>query len=256
MSGIVLVLVLIPVVVLLALAGLVLVRKVVPPERLTRHTDVAGYVYAVIGVLYAVILAQVVIAAWEQYQDARDMAVREAYAVLNLDRLSRSWPEQEREAVRTVLFAYAEEVVQIEWPAMAQGIYNQSPHSAMLRQLWETYDSIGRGAQGASATYATSLDQLDNLDEARRNRMLLAVSNLPQTMTMTLLVGAVVTVGFSYLFAVESGWLHGLMTASLAVLVALLLLLEFQLSTPFQGIDSIEPTAMQGVLAEMQAVAD
>jgi hypothetical protein len=43
--------------VLVALLGLALVRRTVPYDRLTQHTDVAGYVYAVIGVIYAVILA-------------------------------------------------------------------------------------------------------------------------------------------------------------------------------------------------------
>ena len=55
--------------VLLALLNEALVRRTVPYERLARHTDVAGCVYAVIGVIYAeVILAQVVIVAWQQYQ--------------------------------------------------------------------------------------------------------------------------------------------------------------------------------------------
>ena len=67
--------------VLLALLGLVLVRRTVPYDRLAQHTDVVGYVYAVIGVIYAVILAQVVIAASQEYQDARTVADDEA----NLD---------------------------------------------------------------------------------------------------------------------------------------------------------------------------
>ena len=64
-------------------------------------------------------------------------------------------------------------------------------------------------------------------------------------MTLTLIIGAIVTVGFSYLFAVEDGWIQGLMTASLATLVALLLLLEYQLDTPYEGVSAIEPTAME-----------
>ena len=54
--------------VLVSLVGLALVRRMVPASRLAQHTDVAGYVYAVIGVIYAVILAFVVIAAWEEYR--------------------------------------------------------------------------------------------------------------------------------------------------------------------------------------------
>ncbi|MDQ3227062.1 MAG: hypothetical protein M3Q50_10590, partial [Chloroflexota bacterium] len=60
-----------------------------------------------------------------------------------------------------------------------------------------------------------------------------------------------VTVGFTYLFAVDDGWIHGLMTASLATMVALLLLLEYQLQTPFAGISAIEPAAMELVRAEI-----
>jgi hypothetical protein len=72
-------------------------------------------------------------------------------------------------------------------------------------------------------------------------------------MTLTLIIGAVVTVGFSYLFAVEEGWIQGLMTASLATLVALLLLLEYQLDTPYGGVSAIEPTAMELVRTEIDA---
>lgn len=79
-----------------ALLGLTIVRRTVSHDRLARHTDVAGYIYAVIGVIYAVILAQVVIAAWEEYRDARTVAAAEADAVLNLARLAETWPDQDR----------------------------------------------------------------------------------------------------------------------------------------------------------------
>lgn len=253
MSGPVILVFFMAAVVLFALIGLLAVRRFVPHERLSQHTDVAGYVYAVIGVIYAVILAQVVVAAWEEYRDARDVAANEAYAVLNLERLSRGWPQAERDAIRVALMSYAEQVVEVEWPAMARGDFGLQSRTEASRQLWSAYDRVGRGPEGDDAKYAASLDQLDNLDEARRNRFLFAESTLPQTMTLTLLIGGIVTVGFSYLFAVEDGWLHGLITASLAVLVALLLLLQYQLDSPFTGVDSIAPTAMQLVLDDIRA---
>ena len=46
--------------VLVSLIGLVLVRRLAPIDELSQHTDVAGYVYPVIGVIYAVVLALVV----------------------------------------------------------------------------------------------------------------------------------------------------------------------------------------------------
>jgi hypothetical protein len=252
MSGVAVFLVIALLIVLVSLAGLALVRRIVPPERLAGHTDVAGYIYAVIGVLYAVILAQVVIAAWGEYQDARTAAANEANAVLNLQRLSRGWSEADHEAVRAGLVEYAQHVVAVEWPELEEGDVMAAINPSPTDRLWSIYDEIGISPAGGTPTFAASLDQLDALDEARRTRFLLAAFGLPQIMSATLLIGGAITVGFSYFFAVQNRWTHVLLTGSLAVMVSLLLLLEFQLETPFEGIDAIEPTAMQVVIQELE----
>lgn len=242
--------------IVLALLGLAVVRRSVSHERLARHTDVAGYVYAVIGVLYAVILAQVVVAAWEEYRDARGVAATEANAVLNLARLAQVWPEEDRRRIHEGLDAYARNVIDVEWPAMAEGRFGPTLETDLVQQLWQAVNEAGVRTENRNPTYAASLEQLDNLDEARRNRVLLGENALPEQMTLTLLIGAVVTVAFSYVFAVDDGWIHGLMTAALATLVALLLLLEYQLETPYEGVAAIEPTAMELVSAEIAAGLD
>jgi hypothetical protein len=52
---------------LVALAGLELVQRLVPAVSRQPHNDVAGFIYAALGVIYAVLLALVVIAVWEEY---------------------------------------------------------------------------------------------------------------------------------------------------------------------------------------------
>ncbi|MBA3450817.1 MAG: DUF4239 domain-containing protein, partial [Chloroflexia bacterium] len=148
--------------------------------------------------------------------------------------------------------AYAGHVVEVEWPAMARGQFDADLHASLIHDLWQAVNGAGARAGNRDPVYAASLQQLDALDGARRSRVLLAEVSLPEAMTLTLLVGAVVTVGFSYLFAVDDGWIHGVMTASLATLVALLLLLEYQLETPFAGVSAIQPTAMELVRAEIE----
>ena len=49
---------------LLALAGFELVHRLVPAVSRQRHNDVAGFIYAALGVIYAVLLARVVISVW------------------------------------------------------------------------------------------------------------------------------------------------------------------------------------------------
>ena len=53
---------------LVALVGFELVQRLVPAVSRQRHNDVAGFIYAALGVIYAVLLALVVISVWEEYQ--------------------------------------------------------------------------------------------------------------------------------------------------------------------------------------------
>jgi hypothetical protein len=54
-----------------AIAGALLVRRWVTVEVLERHNDVAGFIYAVIGVLYAVLLGFTAIIVWERFDEAQ-----------------------------------------------------------------------------------------------------------------------------------------------------------------------------------------
>jgi hypothetical protein len=234
---------------------LALVRRLAPLDQLAQHTEVAGYVYAVIGVIYAVVLALVVIAAWEEYRGAREAVANEASAVLNLARAANGWPAADRVEVESALTAYARQVVDVEWPAMARGDFGPTADTVTVNQLWQVLNAAEESAAAKSASYEVALQQLNDLGEVRRNRLLLGQEGLPVSMAVILIIGAVVTVGFAYLFAVDNGLLHALMISSLAVLVALLLLLQFQLEMPFQGVSAIEPTAMELVLAEIDSGA-
>lgn len=239
--------------VLVSLVGLALVRRLVPIDDLAQHTDVAGYVYAVIGVIYAVVLALVVIAAWEEYRDAREAVANEASAVLNLARAANGWPTGDRDEVESALIAYARHVVNDEWPAMARGDFGPTADTVTVNQIWQALNEADESAAAKSASYEVALQQLDTLSKARGDRLILGREGPPMSMAVILIIGALVTVGFAYLFAVDNGRLHALMITSLAVLVVLLLLLQFQLGLPFQGVSAIEPTAMRLVLAEIDS---
>src|SRR5918997_6166645 len=66
---------------LAAVAGLTLVQRLVPVTIRMEQNDVAGFIYAVLGVIYAVLLALVVIAVWEEFGRARVTVESEANAL-------------------------------------------------------------------------------------------------------------------------------------------------------------------------------
>jgi len=104
-----------------ALIVLWLVRRLISHDRLTPHNEVSGFVYAVIGVIYAVILGFVVVSVWEQFRDAESNARQEADAAKNLYRLAEGLPQPSRQAIQPAVIDYAGAVVDDEWPAMADG---------------------------------------------------------------------------------------------------------------------------------------
>ncbi|MGH3108735.1 MAG: DUF4239 domain-containing protein, partial [Rubrobacter sp.] len=106
---------------LVALAGLELVQRLVPADSRRQHNDVAGFIYAALGVIYAVLIALVVIAVWEKYQAADDTVEQEANAVAEIFWLGHRLPEPEGTHIQQLCRSYAEEVVHKEWPLMEQG---------------------------------------------------------------------------------------------------------------------------------------
>jgi hypothetical protein len=63
-----------------AMCGPVLMRRRVGLERLTSNNEIAGFKFATVGVIYAVLMAFAVIVAWEKFSEAEIAVVKEAGA--------------------------------------------------------------------------------------------------------------------------------------------------------------------------------
>src|ERR671918_2415956 len=129
---------------LVAVAGLELVQRLVPAEKRQQHNDVAGFLYAVVGVVYAVLLALLVIAVWEQYQKALETVEGEADSVADIVWLASRLPETERYQLQEHARAYAQEVVDEEWPLMEQGLEGQRG----TPEAWNLIDDMRATLQG------------------------------------------------------------------------------------------------------------
>ena len=138
---------------LAAVAGLALVQRFVSSELRQQHNDVAGFIYAMLGVVYAVLMALMVIAVWEQYQRARETVESEANAVAEIAWLAHRLPESERHQLQEHARSYAEEVVNEEWPLMEQGMEQGTRDSAGVEpyRRYAGNPSRGRAEYGGRA---------------------------------------------------------------------------------------------------------
>ena len=105
----------------LAIGGHVMVRRLVPHLDLARHNDVAGPLLGAVGVIYAVLLAFVVVIAWQAFNTAEATAQQEVSAASDLYRLTKTYKGPEATELRAELQHYAELMKADEWPAMRTG---------------------------------------------------------------------------------------------------------------------------------------
>src|SRR5215216_3233428 len=188
---------------LAAVAGLELVQRLVPHEKRQQHNDVAGFLYAVIGVVYAVLLALLVIAVWEQYQKALETVEGEADSVADIAWLASRLPETERYQLQEDARSYAQEVVDQEWPLMEQGIEGErgTPEAwNLIDDMRATLQEFEPSTAAEQNVHAERLDQIDRLGDDRRMRFVAAQEGIPGILWAVLVFGAVVAVGFTYLF--------------------------------------------------------
>jgi hypothetical protein len=234
---------------LLAMAGPILMRRWVGLERLSSNNEVAGFKFATIGVLYAVLLAFAVIVVWEKFSDAEDEVAQEAGAVATIYRLLNGLEGRSAAAVREDLTAYVHAAIGEDWPAMARGGSSPAAHRA-LNQLYADVLTFQPADQHGAALFAETLHQLDTLTEARRARLAKASGVVPGVVWFVLFGGAVVTIGFTFFFGSENLHAQALMTGALALLICSGLLVIAVIDHPFTGTVKVQPEALGAVLED------
>ncbi|NUU24536.1 MAG: DUF4239 domain-containing protein, partial [Streptomycetaceae bacterium] len=225
-------------------AGLYAVQRFVPHPLRQRHNDVAGFIFAAVGVLYAVLLAFVVIAVWENHDAARQSTFKEADELAGLYWVSRELPLPLGAELEKQTLDYAETVMHKEWPLMSE--HKSSPEATQLvYQLRQGVLSYQPGGPREEILYERAVSHLENMASARRERLNEVGEDVPTLLWVALIAGAVITVGFTFLFGLSNTFTHTLMVLMLTGLVVVSLVVIREMDFPFDGITKIEPTALE-----------
>jgi hypothetical protein len=239
--------------VLLAAVGLLLVRARAPHPRLQPHHDVAGYIYSGLAVLYAVLLAFVVVIVWGQFNATHSRVHNEANALSDLFREAQIFPVSLQRATLDAVRSYAKAVVEEEWPAMARG--EESPSAGQAYNgLWQTIRTVEPRTPAEVNWHATMLQSLTIVSDCRRDRLADSRETLHPVLWGMLLCGGVINVGYTYLFGVRSFAAHLIITTALTAMTTLLLLVILILDHPFAGSIRVQAEPLVRLLQHMDQV--
>jgi hypothetical protein len=209
------------------------------------HNDRAGFILAVIGVIYAVLLAFVAIGVWERFQEADVRSYEEAGALATVYRGSDSFPEGRH--VRGMLREYVQSIIDVEWPLMRRG-----EDGGFSSRLPEMVDKYVRGlpvrTTGESDVHTEMIASMETALMDRQTRLTVDFIGISGIMWFVLLVGAYVTVAFTYLFGFERTSMQQLMIGGLSLIIGLMLFLVLALDYPYRGGIAVQPDAFHALL--------
>jgi hypothetical protein len=216
------------------------VRRVMPDIVKGEHNDVAGFLIAVVGVVYAVTLAFIVIVTWQRYADARTTVHHEAGALRDLYRDSQALPLTTRAELGDLALEYAREVSTDEWAALDRGEGSRAAFD-LISRMFTTMSTAAPATPTQEAFLAEALARLNEVAQDRAERISVAEEGLLSILWAAIIVGGAVTIGFALLFGVSDVRLHYLMVAAFAAVLALQILVILVLSHPFSGDLAVDP---------------
>jgi hypothetical protein len=246
------------IVVVAAIVGVVLglvwlIRRLVPPVREGFDAEVSSQLLGVVAALFGLLLAFIVVIAYQNYGDTQSNVSNEADALAAIVRDSAAFPEPDSVRVHTAVGTYVRAVVRDEWPRMHQG-KDSARAAAAVAGMYRAIQGVDPKSSRAVAFYDDSVQQLSTVLTGRRNRLDDAGGGLPWVIGILLLVGSIIIVGYTVLVGSRSFWFHAIGAGSVAIVLGLSLVVLLDLTYPFSGDLSVGTAPFRnGVLAQFFA---
>src|SRR5215467_1194499 len=184
--------------------------------------------------MYAISLGLIAVASWENSSAAAAAASEEASHIAPVYRTLGGYPQPLQDDLKDSVVRYARFIIEKAWPAQQRREVTEAGIEIILH-LWKEITQFEPTTSGQVVVHGQVLDNFNKLVEFRRRR-----------------IEAAVSIFGSYLFKIESLWVHGLLTILLTTMIALLVFFIATTDHPYSGSNAIEPLAYEIVLRYLQ----
>lgn len=210
------------------------VRRLVPVTRDGYHAEVSAPMLGVVAAVFGLLLAFVIIIAYQNFLDAEANVSGEADSLAAIVRDSTAFPQPGGGNVQSAVGEYVRAVVGDEWPEMRKGRESAIALNG-LNDIFASFQTIQPRTHAQSAFYDDAVRQLNSALADRRDRLGSVEGGLPRDIVILLLFSTVVIIGYAVLVGSPSYWFHVLGPAAIAMVVAVSLVVLIDLSYPFSG---------------------
>jgi hypothetical protein len=234
----------------LAVAAMLFVRRRAPEGSFFSDGDRASGVFGVLATGFSILLGFVVFLSFSTYDTSRAGAEVEAVTIFQQVETAQFFPPDVSGKLTGELVCYGRSVVHDEWPRMEDGTLGDSVNPWGI-ELFRTIQGVEPRTAREQTAYDKWFDQTSEREQARLDRVHGAAGVIPTPLWIVIFFTSVLIFAYMLFFA-DSGERAKvqamLMGAVVAVMTAMLLLLNF-LDNPYHpGVGSLKPVAMERTL--------
>jgi hypothetical protein len=235
------------------------------------HHEMAGSFLGVVSVIYAVLVAFVVVTAWQGRDYAVSIAAQEQHNVDDLFHLAAADRAPNAEKLMVMLRYYAM-YTQDEWyqmrreeelcydtaEASRQCVRPEGAISNRANELAHCIREFTFALQPTNERERLSYDQeiriAQALGENREERRLrYQERTLQPVLWLSFILGALILVGMSYCVGGQAHWSQLVRTCALFAMMGMMIALALVFDRPFTGTTQVSPTGWKALLAHFDA---
>ncbi len=220
-------------------------RGVTSTRRGEHHNEVLGLLFTASAALYAVLLAFVVFAVWEEYSNARRVVDQESATLVSLYLGTETFPQPVRNQAQRGIREYTASVIGDEFPTMQAG-QGSADTERTLFDLFGVYALLHPGDTWQQQLDSASFDRLNQVSLLRNQRLQASQSTLPPLFWVVLVAGGLLTLALSAPLFMEHPRFHLLSSLLVGCTLGVALFLIFALNRPFTGAIAISPESFRG----------
>jgi hypothetical protein len=233
--------------VVFSLACLYLVKKFCKPFLFNDVTDYGQIFASAIGVMYALILAFVAVATWQNYDKVDDGVLKEAATLHNVYRNLGAYPEPFRSQIQECIRQYVQCVIKDEWPKQAHAQQDETAHR-LVTHINASILSFNPRDNREMALHQETLRNVSEYRALRHDRIIGGRPNLTPSMWITLVGGTLLYLIYLCFFDIPCFKHHAFMIGMFGAFVALVYCLLLTYNFPFTDPGTISSAPFRNLL--------
>ena len=223
------------IVVVVFVIGQIFFRRLFRKEKIESCHEVGGFIFGLLGTLYAVILGLIVLDAMAKFEATEMIILNESQSLLVVFELAEQFTIGGKgKVIQQLTEDYIDEVITNDWEFMKDGVLNHRAHD-IFKNLLDEIKKITPITENEKQLFPTLLQETISIGKYRYVRFTQAENGVPSPEWVMLLIGGVVTIVFTYFFRIENQKIQSLMIGMFALIIIMNLYMILLFSEPYAG---------------------